>query len=253
MKNNTPSQVKILSIDIGGSHIKATILNKKGELKMDYDKIVTPAPASPENLIKAIKTLVKNFPAYDYISVGFPGYVKNGVIKTAPNLDTKLWAGIDLSKKLAEALGKPTQVVNDADMQGLGVVSGKGLEMVITLGTGFGTALLMNGHLLPHLELAHHPIKDAEITYDKYIGEKALEKYGKERWNKRMQKVFKILKTVFNYDTLYIGGGNSDLLTFKLDKNMKIVTNADGIKGGARLWLNEGESKTKRAIATPAK
>ena len=253
MKNNTPSQVKILSIDIGGSHIKATILNKKGELKMDYDKIVTPAPASPENLIKAIKTLVKNFPAYDYISVGFPGYVKNGVIKTAPNLDTKLWAGIDLSKKLAEALGKPTQVVNDADMQGLGVVSGKGLEMVITLGTGFGTALLMNGHLLPHLELAHHPIKDAEITYDKYIGEKALEKEGKEKWNKRIQKVFKVLKTVFNYDTLYIGGGNSDLLTFKLDKNMKIVTNADGIKGGARLWLNEGESKTKRAIATPAK
>ncbi|MGF7041133.1 ROK family protein [Mucilaginibacter lappiensis] len=253
MKNNTPSQVKILSIDIGGSHIKATILNKKGELKMDYDKIVTPAPASPENLIKAIKTLVKNFPSYDYISVGFPGYVKNGIIDTAPNLDTKLWAGIDLSKKLAEALGKPTQVVNDADMQGLGVVKGKGLEMVITLGTGFGTALLMNGHLLPHLELAHHPVKDADTTYDKYIGEKALEKYGKERWNKRMQKVFKILKTVFNYDTLYIGGGNSDLLTFKLDKNMKIVTNADGIKGGARLWLNEGESKTKRAKATPAK
>src|ERR1700754_762996 len=118
MKENTPSQLKLLSIDIGGPPIKATMLNKKGELKMDYDKIVTPAPASPENLIKAIKTLVKNFPSYDYISVGFPGYVKNGVINTAPNLDTKLWAGIDLSKKLAEALGKPTQVVNDADMQG---------------------------------------------------------------------------------------------------------------------------------------
>lgn len=250
---NTPSQLKILSIDIGGSHIKATILNKKGELKMDYDKIVTPAPASPENLIKAIKTLVKNFPSYDKVSVGFPGYVKNGVIQTAPNLDTKLWAGVDLNKKLEDALGKPTQVVNDADMQGLGVVNGKGLEMVVTLGTGFGTALLMNGHLLPHLELAHHPIKDADTTYDKYIGEKALEKEGKEKWNKRMQKVFKVLKTVFNYDTLYIGGGNSDLLTFKLDKNMKIVTNADGIKGGARLWANEAESKTKRKVATPAK
>ncbi|WPU94919.1 ROK family protein [Mucilaginibacter sabulilitoris] len=250
---NTPSPLKILSIDIGGSHIKATILNKKGELKMDYDKIVTPAPASPENLIKAIKTLVKNFPSYDKVSVGFPGYVRNGIIHTAPNLDTKLWEGVDLSKKLGEALGKPTQVVNDADMQGLGVVKGKGLEMVVTLGTGFGTALLMNGHLLPHLELAHHPIKDADTTYDKYIGEKALEKEGKERWNKRMQKVFKVLKTVFNYDTLYIGGGNSDLLTFKLDKNMKIVTNADGIKGGARLWVNEAESKTKRKVATPAK
>jgi len=250
---NTPSQVKILSIDIGGSHIKATILNRKGELKMDYDKVVTPAPASPENVIKSIKTLVKDFPSYDKVSVGFPGYVKNGVIQTAPNLGTKLWAGVDFSKKLGEALGKPTQVVNDADMQGLGVVSGKGLEMVVTLGTGFGTALLMDGHLLPHLELAHHPIKNGTITYDKYIGEKALEKEGRDKWNKRMQKVFKVLKTVFNYDTLYIGGGNSDKLTFKLDKNMKIVTNADGIKGGSRLWVTDDESTTKRSISTPSK
>jgi polyphosphate glucokinase len=103
---------------------------------------------------------------------------------------------------------------------------------------------------LPHFELAHLPIKE-DVTYDNYIGERALEKEGKEKWNKRMKKVFKILKTVFNYDTLYIGGGNSDKLTFKLDKNMKIVTNADGIKGGARLWLGETESKTKRKIATP--
>jgi polyphosphate glucokinase len=249
---NTPSQLRVLSIDIGGSHIKATILNKKGELKMEYDKIATPAPANPDNVIKAINTLVKDFPSYDKISVGFPGYVKDGVVKTAPNLGTEYWADVDLSKKLEKALGKPTQVVNDADMQGLGVVSGKGLEMVITLGTGFGTALLMNGHLLPHFELAHLPIKEG-ITYDKYIGEKALEKEGKEKWNKRMKKVFQILKTVFNYDTLYIGGGNSDELTFKLDKNMKIVTNADGIKGGARLWLteDEGKTKTKRAVATP--
>jgi polyphosphate glucokinase len=246
----TSKQVKILSIDIGGSHIKATILNKKGELKMDYDKIVTPAPASPENVIKAIKTLVKDFPAYDKISVGFPGYVKNGIIKTAPNLSTKLWADVDLTKKLSDALGKPTQVVNDADMQGLGVVDGKGLEMVVTLGTGFGTALLMNGHLLPHFELAHLPVK-AGKTYDKYIGEAALEKEGKEKWNRRMKKVFEIMKTVFNYDTLYIGGGNSDKLNFKLDKNMKIVTNADGIKGGARLWLTDDESVTKRKVSTP--
>ncbi|MDN3583586.1 ROK family protein [Mucilaginibacter flavus] len=246
----TSSQVKILSIDIGGSHIKATILNSKGELKMEYDKIATPAPASPENLINAIKVLIKKFPAYDKISVGFPGYVKNGVVKTAPNLNTKLWADVDLAQKLTETLGKPTQVVNDADMQGLGVVAGKGLEMVITLGTGFGTALLMDGHLLPHFELSHLPIKEGK-DYDDYIGERALEKEGKEKWNKRMKKVFEILKTVFNYDTLYIGGGNSDMLTFKLDKNMKIVTNADGIKGGARLWLDDSESKTKRVVATP--
>jgi polyphosphate glucokinase len=232
----TPEILKILSIDIGGSNIKATILNKKGELTMDYEKVPTPYPASPDNVLKAINTLVKSFPDFDKISVGFPGYVKNGVVKTAPNLDTSLWENIDFAKKLENELGKPAQVVNDADMQGLGVISGKGLELVITLGTGFGTAWLKDGHLLPHLEFSHQPFSKFK-SYDKYIGEKALEKEGLKKWNMRMQKVFEVLKTVFNYDYLYIGGGNSNKLTFKLDKNMKIVTNAEGIKGGARLWV----------------
>jgi len=238
MKKNTPSSPKFLSIDIGGSHIKATILNDKGALQMDYDKIPTPIPANPENVVNAIKKLVKPFAAYDMVSVGFPGYVKHGVVKTAPNLGTDFWKDFDLSKRLEKELGKPTRVVNDADMQGLGIVSGKGLEMVITLGTGFGTALLVDGQLMPHLELAHHPFAKGK-TYDDYVGERALEKEGNQKWNKRMQKVLKVLKTVINYDTLYIGGGNSDKLNFKLDKNMKIVTNQDGIKGGSRLWLKD--------------
>lgn len=238
MEKKAASSPKFLSIDIGGSHIKATILNDKGALQMDYDKVPTPLPANPENVINVIKKLVKSFPAYDYISVGFPGYVKNGVSKTAPNLGTDFWKDFDLSKKLEKELGKPTRVVNDADMQGLGIVSGKGLEMVITLGTGFGTALLVDGQLMPHLELAHHPFAKGK-TYDQYVGERALEKEGLDKWNRRMKKVLKSLKTVINYDTLYIGGGNSDKLKFKLDKNMKLVTNQDGIKGGSRLWLKD--------------
>jgi len=247
----TSAPLKILSIDVGGSHVKATILNELGELQMAYDKIDTPVPANPANLITAIKTLVKDFPEYSCISVGFPGYVKNGVIKTAPNLDAKSWVDFDLSKKLAAVLGKPAQVVNDADMQGLGVVDGKGFEMVITLGTGFGTAFLLDGRLLPHLEISHLPV-NKKGDYDYYIGEKALEKEGKEKWNKRMKKVFEILKTVFNYDTLYIGGGNGRKLTFKLDSNMKLVTNEDGIKGGARLWTMDElpKSATYSAVKT---
>ncbi len=243
----TSTPLKILSIDIGGSHIKGTILNQKGELQMQYEKVVTPSPASPENLLKSIKTLVKNFPAFDRISVGFPGYVKSGVVKTAPNLDTSLWADFDLSNAIQTSLGQPTRVVNDADMQGLGIVNGKGLELVITLGTGFGTALLQDGSLLPHLEFSHQPFGKSK-SYDKYIGEAALEKEGAKKWNKRMQKVFEVLKTVFNYDYLYIGGGNSDKLTFKLDKNMKIVSNADGIKGGARLWSLEQATEDKPVL-----
>jgi len=234
----TPDQLKILSIDIGGSNIKGTILNQKGELQKQYEKTPTPSPATPESVLKSIQLLVKDFPDFDRISVGFPGYVKDGVVKTAPNLGTESWKDFDLAKKLEEVLGKQAQVVNDADMQGLGVVKGKGLELVITLGTGFGTALLYNGQLLPHLEFSHQPFGKSK-SYDKYIGEVAIEKEGVKKWNRRMQKVFTVLKTVFNYDYLYIGGGNSDKLTFKLDKNMKIVTNADGIKGGSRLWVNE--------------
>ena len=226
---------KILSIDIGGSHIKATILNSEGKLEMEYLKVVTPQPADPANLLSSIKNLVKGFPGFDKISAGFPGYVANGIIKTAPNLDSQSWVDVNFQKKLEDLLGKPAKVVNDADMQGLGVVSKVGLEMVITLGTGFGTALLKDGELLPHLELAHHPLTKNK-TYDEYIGEKALEKIGKTAWNKRMKKVIQVLKTVFNYDHLYISGGNARRINFELDKNITIDRNEDGIKGGARLW-----------------
>ncbi|MEO5998592.1 MAG: ROK family protein [Chitinophagaceae bacterium] len=229
------SAEKILSIDIGGSNIKVTLLDEKGTLLMDYKKLETPVTASPENVISTIQQLLKDFPDYSKVSVGFPGYVKDGVIMTAPNLGTDMWQGVDFGKKLGEILNKPVRVINDADMLGLGVIAGKGLEMVITLGTGFGTALLMNGRLLCHLELAHHPVSK-EQTYDEYIGEKALINKGIEKWNTRMEKVLGILKTVFNYDTLYIGGGNAKKLNFKLADNIKLFSNKEGIKGGARLW-----------------
>lgn len=98
-------------------------------------------------------------------------------------------------------------------MQGLGIVSEQGLEMVITLGTGFGSALLLDGHLLPHVEVAHHPLSNDE-THNDFVGAGALVEHGEKIWNERVQKVIKILKTVFNYDRLYIGGGNSARLNF---------------------------------------
>lgn len=231
----TSESEKILTIDIGGSFIKATVLSHEGELLQDYEREKTPDPATPQKVLEMIQGMVANFPNYDKISVGFPGYIKKGIIKTAPNLGTDLWKGVNLNKMLSDALKRPVRIVNDADMQGLGVVNEKGLEMVITLGTGFGTALLLDGHLLPHLELAHHPVTKNN-TYDDYIGDHTLKKIGIKKWNKRMKRVLDILKTVFNYDRLYIGGGNSGKLNFKLDDNMKIITNKDGIKGGARLW-----------------
>lgn len=240
--NQTASGEKYLSIDIGGSHIKATLLNEQGELQMDYQRMATPEPASPENVISCIKSLVKDFPSYDKVSVGFPGYVKKGVIMTAPNLNTDIWKEVNLCDLLNKTLQKPVRIINDADMLGLGIINGKGFEMVITLGTGFGTAFLMDGMLLPHLELAHHPVSTKGVTYDDYVGEKALDDKGPDKWNERMQKVMQVLKTVFNYDYLYIGGGNAKKLSFPLASNMKLFSNKDGIKGGARLWKLDEKS-----------
>ena len=230
--------MKILTIDIGGSNIKANILDIDGVPVSEYKKLPTPQPATPANVLQTIKTLAKDLTGYSRISAGFPGYVKKGIVKTAPNLGTEEWKDYDLQTSLSTMLKQPAKVVNDADLQGIGVVSGKGLEMVITLGTGFGTALLEDGKLLPHLEIGQHPIKTNRV-YDDYVGQAAFERKGKEHWNERIKKVINILKTTFNYDRLYISGGNAKNIDFQLDENIVIVNNREGIKGGAMLWKNE--------------
>ncbi len=231
----TENDTKILSIDIGGSNIKAILLNDAADVLKKYEKLPTPSPSTPENVLDVIKQLAQKFEGFTKIATGFPGFVKDGIVKTAPNLGTVQWAGFDLQKKLEEVLGKPAIVINDADLQGLSVVSGKGVEMMITLGTGFGSALLRDGILMPHLEIAHHPVSRKK-TYDEYVGQAELTRIGEKKWNKRMKKVIKILQVVFNYDHLYISGGNADVIKFQLDSNITIATNKDGIKGGAKLW-----------------
>ncbi len=231
----TATDQKILTIDIGGSNIKATVLNNDGDFIEDYQRLPTPAPATPGKVLDVVQELAKKFTAFDKVSVGFPGYIKEGVVKTAPNLGTLDWAEFNLQKNIELLLGKPTIAINDADLQGLSLGNGKGIEMMITLGTGFGSAILNNGNLIPHLEIAHHPITKNK-DYDEYIGEDELKRIGKKKWNKRMRRVLEILKVVVNYDTLYISGGNADKLDFKLDENIVIVHNRDGIKGGAKLW-----------------
>lgn len=234
--NQNSGFTNVLSIDIGGTSIKTVLLDQDGNMLSEYIKSKTPEGATPKDIVSGIQELIKSIPnTYGKVSIGFPGYVKNGIVKTAPNLAKNKWADVDLAQRVADALSKPVRLVNDADQQGLGVVEGKGFEIVFTVGTGFGTALLFDGELLPHLELAHFPISKEE-DYDDYIGNKAFEKIGTERWNKRLKKVIEIYKTVFNYDFLYIGGGNSKHIDFKLEKNIKVVTNRDGIKGGAKLW-----------------
>ena len=231
----------ILSIDIGGTSVKACILSKQGDLLTEFTKIPTPKKSTPEAIIECIKELLISFDDdFDKVSIGFPGYVKKGVVQTAPNLAENKWANIDLAQQVANLLNRPVRLINDADQQALGIVSGKGFEIVVTVGTGFGTALVYDGELLPHLELAHLPVTKNK-DYDDYIGTAEFEKIGEKKWNQRLKRIIEIYKTVFNYDTLYIGGGNSKHISFELDHNIHLVTNKDGIKGGAKLW--EAEEK----------
>jgi len=228
----------ILSIDIGGTSLKACILSPEGELLSEYTKLPTPEDSTPKAVLSSIKELVTGLLPFHKVSIGFPGYVKCGVVQTAPNLAENKWTNVDLAQQVSDLFGTPVRLINDADQQALGVVAGNGFEMVCTVGTGFGTSLLFDGDLLPHLELAHLPISKNK-DYDDYIGSKALAKVGKKEWNKRLQRIIEIYKTVFNYDTLYIGGGNSKHIDFELDHNIVIVSNRDGIKGGAKLWKLE--------------
>jgi polyphosphate glucokinase len=136
---------------------------------------------------------------------------------------------------MAKHLGKPVRLLNDASIQGLGVITGRGLECVLTLGTGMGFALFRDGEIAPHLELSQHPIRKHK-TYDEYVGKVALEAAGRRRWNKRVHKIISILETVITYDMLYIGGGNAGLIEPPLPAKVKIVSNIAGITGGVRLW-----------------
>lgn len=228
--------IHTLAVDIGGSGVKVMVLDEEGTPLGKRDRLETPQPAYPEPVLQAIETLAKD-KVFDRVSVGFPGVVRNGVTETAVNL-TSEWIGFDLATALAQRLNKPTRAINDADMQGLGAITGQGVELVITLGTGFGSALFVDGKLVPNLEMGHHPFRKGE-TYEEQLGRAALDDQGKKKWNERLQKAIATLEKLFNYDVLYIGGGNTDRINFELPPRVKIVPNVTGLLGGIALWKED--------------
>ena len=227
--------VRTLAVDVGGTGIKAAILDETGNMILDEVRTPTPHPCPPEVLLQLICDLVAPFPPFDRVSIGFPGAVREGWVVTAPNLGTRLWRRFPLAAALSKRFGKPVRLLNDAEVQGLGVISGHGLELVVTLGTGVGTALFLEGRLAPHLELGHHPIRGKK-TYDEYLGDKARRRCGKRRWSRRVVKALEILHVLINYDIVYLGGGNSIRLKGDLPENSRIVDNTAGLTGGIRLW-----------------
>lgn len=233
-KRNGPGSCT-LAIDIGGTGLKASVLDADGKMLHDRVRVETPVGEPPETIVEALAGLVAPLPAYDRVSVGFPGVVRNGKVRTAANLGHDTWIGFDLAKALEKRLGKPTRVVNDADMQGLAAVQGKGVELVVTLGTGFGTALYLDGRLAPHLELAHHPFRKGE-SYEEQLGNAGRKKVGTKKWNKRIVKAITTLRLLVHFDHLYIGGGNAKKIIFTPDSDVTIISNEAGIRGGVALW-----------------
>jgi polyphosphate glucokinase len=224
-----------LAIDIGGTGLKASVVDEAGQMLTDRVRLPTPVGAPPQQIVETLAGMVAPLGAFDRVSVGFPGVVRNGRVLTAANLGNDKWTGFALAQALEAALAKPVRVANDADLQGLAVIAGKGVEMVITLGTGFGTGLYLEGRLAPHLEIAHHPFRHGE-TYDQQLGNATRKQIGSARWNNRVKRAIGNMRRLTNFDHLFIGGGNAKKIDFALEPDVTIISNEAGMEGGVALW-----------------
>jgi polyphosphate glucokinase len=240
---------RTLSFDIGGTGLKASVLSRHGDLLHEPVRVPTPYPLRPEHLVSSLVSLASGLPSYQRISAGFPGMVRDGHVLSAPHFISptgpggkpsrqleQAWARFDLQGALGAALGHPCRVANDADVQGAALVCGDGLELVITLGTGVGTALFWKGRLSPHLELAHHPLGKSGQSYNEVLGDEARKKAGAKKWNARLARTIEVLRELVFFDHCYIGGGNSRHVTLDLPGDVHLADNTAGILGGIKLW-----------------
>jgi polyphosphate glucokinase len=241
-----------IAIDVGGTGLKADVLDKEGVAVAGRVRVPTTYPMPPHELVNTLTKLVAKLPEGDRVSCGFPGMVRQGHVLSAPHfvlekgpgskVDPQLfahWSDFDLAAALTKSIGKPCRVANDADVQGLAVVKGKGFEAVITLGTGFGTAFFMDGSLMPHLEFSHLEFRKGE-TFNEQVGEAARKKAGDQSWNKRVRKAIAYLDALCFFDHLYIGGGNAGRINRRdlgdVLERITVVDNSAGILGGIKLW-----------------
>jgi polyphosphate glucokinase len=233
-KRPDDDEPRTLCIDIGGTGLKAMIVNADGKPLGERVRVETPRPALPKSVLAEIDGLVERLGEFDRVSCGFPGVVVRGVVQTAPNLHPS-WAGVPLAHELEKRYRRPTRALNDAGVQGHGVIERHGTEMVLTLGTGLGCALFVDGHYVPNLELAHHPYRNGK-SYEQFLGNRAFEKAGKKKWNKRVRKALAQIQPIFNPDRIYLGGGNAKHVKGDLPDNVSIVENVAGLLGGVKLW-----------------
>jgi polyphosphate glucokinase len=231
------SQPITLAIDIGGTGLKVMTLDADARPISDRVRTETPVKPTPDRVLEQLEKLKAQVPAFDRVSVGFPGVIKDGHTLTAANLHPE-WVGFNMKGELENRWKKPVRVANDAAVQGYGAIRGEGVELVITLGTGMGSALFTRGHLCPGLELGHHPLRKGK-SYEDYLGRRGLKDIGHKKWNKILKKAIEQTARTFNWDHLYIGGGNAKLVDFTLPEHVSLVSNQDGLLGGIKLWADQ--------------
>ncbi len=223
--------ITTLCIDIGGTGIKMIVLDARGRPVNERARMLTPHPAKPLAVLDVIRRMLPTQPHFDRVSVGFPGVVIDGVVFTAANLGPEFWKSYRLQQELAELTGVPVRVINDADLQGYGVIEGRGVELVLTLGSG----LYLDGRLVPNLELGHHPFKKGK-TYEERVCDRVLKRIGKKEWTRHVLEALEQITLTFNPRVIYLGGGNVSHLRGDLPKHVRTFTNVDGMTGGLRLW-----------------
>ena len=227
--------MRTLCIDIGGSGIKGLVLDASGAPLTERQRIETPRPATPAAVLAVVDELWRSRGEFDRVSVGFPGVVVDGVTRTAPNL-APAWAGFPLGEEIKKRTGRPVRVANDAGLHGLGVIEGRGTEMVLTFGTGMGTGLYVDGKYVPNLELAHHPLKKGR-TYEERVSNAERKRIGNRRWNGRVREVVAQIEPIFNFRKLYLGGGNARRIERAgLPESVVVIDNMAGLLGGLKLW-----------------
>ena len=220
--SSKPSPKNILVIDVGGTNLK---IHAKGG--GEIVKIPSGPKMTAAQMARAVKKVAANW-HFDVVSIGYPGPVINGRPACEPHNLGGGWVKFDFRK----AFGRPVKIINDAAMQALGSHHG-GRCLFLGLGTGLGSALAIDNHVLP-LELAHLPYKK-NGTYEQYLGAAGLERDGKRKWTKHVEEVVALLKSAFLADYVVLGGGNARLLK-KFPPNVELGTNANAITGGKRLW-----------------
>lgn len=221
-----------LSFDVGGSHVKAALIGHSGDVVSERHKIRTPKPLTPNSLLRVIVTIGETIGHYDRVAVGIPGVVHDNVVYSLPVSGRRAFKGFPLGQAVSEALSAQVKVANDATMQGLGVITGTGVEMVITLGTGLGTALFVDGVLNAH----YQTLPGDNDEFGSPFGDAARRKVGTRCWSRRVHDLIVQLRDITNYDRIYVGGGNAKRLKVGIPRYAALVDNIAGVLGGHYLW-----------------